>query len=177
MTISAAALHAVTVHIMPYLISLQFSRDTASLVAGLLVIASVVGRFGLGWLGNWMDKRLLIAFGLLLQALGLLVLSWTHSLWLAVIFIITFGPGYGGVITIRLTIQADYFGRKAFGAITGMTMAIIVIGTMTSPLLAGRIYDLLGSYRPAWLIMALAIFASIPLALWTRPPRPLKRDQ
>ncbi len=170
MTLSGATVHAVMVHVMPYLISVDFSREIASLVASLLVLVSVGGRFGFGWLSNRISTRYLLAFGLLLQAMGLLLLAIAQTFWQAIIFIIIFGPGYGGVITLRLTIQAEYFGRKAFGAIQGLIMAITVIGTMTSPLLTGVIYDLYGSYFPAWLIMAVVTFASIPLAFQARPP-------
>ncbi len=67
--------------------------------------------------------------------------------------------------------QAEYFGRKAFGSIQGVVMAVMVIGTMTSPLITGMVYDLHGSYFPAWIVMAVAIFASIFLALQVRPPQ------
>lgn len=171
MTISGAAVHAVTVHIMPHLINVRFDREAASLVASLFVLVSVAGRFGLGWLGNRIDKRYVIAFGLVLQTMGLLFLARARTLWDAIMFVILYGPGYGGLITLRLTIQADYFGRKAFGSIQGVSMAIIVLGTMTSPLLTGLVYDLYGTYVPAWITMAGVILASIPLALMTRPPR------
>ena len=170
MTISTATLHAVTVHVMPYLISVRFSRELASLIASLLVLVSVTGRFGFGWLGNRINKRYLLAFGLLLQILGLLVLARIHTLWEAIIFIVIFGPGMGGVITLRLTIQAEYFGRRAFGAIQGIVMAITVIGTMSSPFLTGMIYDLYGSYCMAWIMMAVAILVCIPLALQAHAP-------
>jgi sugar phosphate permease len=170
MTISSAAVHAVMVHVMPYLISIHFTRETASLVASVLVFISVGGRFGFGWLSNRISTRYLLSLGLFLQASGLLILAMAQSFWQAVLFIIIFGPSYGGVITLRLTMQAEYFGRRAFGAIQGLIMAVMVIGTMTSPLLTGVVYDLHGSYFPAWLFMAVAVFASIFLALRARPP-------
>ena len=169
-TISAAAVHTVTVHIMPYLISVGLIRETASLVASLVVLVSVAGRFGFGWLTNRVNSRYLLAFGVLLQALGLVFLSGAQSPWQIVLFIILFGPGYGGVITLRLTLQAEYFGRKAFGAIQGIVMAIAIVGTMSAPLLTGMYYDLCGNYRLAWLSMAALIFASVPLALRAYPP-------
>lgn len=170
MTISSASVHAVMVHVMPYLISLEFSREMASLVASLLVFVSIAGRFGVGWLTNRMNARYLLAVGLFLQASGLLFLGGAQTLWQAILFIILFGPGYGGVITVRLTLQAEYFGRKAFGTIQGIIMAITIIGTMSSPFLTGMYYDLYGSYRSIWYIMAAMVLASIPLALKTNRP-------
>ena len=175
MTISGAAIHSVFVHVMPYLISVRFSREMASLVASLVVLTSILGRFGFGWIESRIKKRYLLVFALLLQALGLLFLAKARTLGDAIIFIAFFGPGYGGGITIRLTIQAEYFGRRAFGAIQGAIMAIMVIGTMTGPLLTGWIFDLYGSYYKAWIINSAVIFASIPLALMATEPYLRKR--
>jgi sugar phosphate permease len=170
-TLSAAALHAVVVHIMPYLVSIHFSRGTAGLTASFLILVSAMGRFALGWLTGRVDTRYLMAFALLLQALGLLALANVQGLGMAALFVGLFGPGYGGVITLRLTMQAEYFGRKAFGAIQGIMMAILIIGTMASPLLSGVCFDIYGTYRPAWLMMALLLLIVTPLSILARPPK------
>ncbi|MFO7599037.1 MAG: MFS transporter [Candidatus Desulfacyla sp.] len=170
-TLSAATLHAVVVHIMPYLVSIHFSRETAGLTASLLILVSAMGRFVLGWLTSRVDTRYLMALALLLQALGLLALTYVQGLGMAALFVGLFGPGYGGVITLRLTMQAEFFGSKAFGAIQGIMMAILIIGTMASPLLAGYCFDIYGTYRPAWLMMALLLLIVTPLSILARPPK------
>jgi MFS family permease len=101
---------------------------------------------------------------------GLILLAEVKNIWWAAAFVATLGPGYGGAITLRLTVQAEYFGRRAFGAIQGSFMAIMMTGTIASPLLTGVCFDQLGSYRPAWLIMAALHAAAIPVILRIRPP-------
>ena len=150
---------------MPYLISVHFSREQASLVVFLLVFVSIIGRLGLGALSDRMDKRRLLAFGLFLQALGLLIFCKTETLWQALIFVFLFGPGFGGIITLRLVILGEYFGREVFGSIQGITLGIMTIGAMAGPFLTGMVYDIYKSYRLAWLILAIVIFATIPLSL------------
>jgi MFS family permease len=169
-TLSSAALHAVVVHVMPYLISIHFTRETAGLTASLLILVSAMGRFILGWLTSRVDTRYLMALALLLQAMGLLALANVQGVGMAALFVGLFGPGYGGVITLRLTIQAEYFGRKAFGSIQGIMMAILIVGTMASPLLAGHCFDSYGTYRPAWLVMALLLLLVTPLSILAKPP-------
>ncbi|MBW1945333.1 MAG: MFS transporter [Deltaproteobacteria bacterium] len=170
-TVSAATVHAIIVHVMPYLISVDFSREGASLIASSLVFISITGRFGLGWLSNRFDDRYLLAAGMMLQALGLIFLTGAGDILWAALFIVIFGPAYGGVLTLRLTIQAKYFGSRAFGSIQGTLMAIMIIGSMSSPLLTGRCYDIYGDYRLAWLVLAAANVAVVPLALKIRRPR------
>jgi cyanate permease len=50
-------------------------------------------------------------------------------------------------------------------------MGLMIIGTMSFPLLTGVCYDFYGNYRPAWLVMAAANFAMVPLALRIKPPK------
>lgn len=167
-TISCITLQSTTVHIMPYLISIDFSREWASMIVFLLVFVSILGRLGLGALSDRMDKRRLLAFGLFLQVLGLLVFYKTEFLWQAYIFVFLFGPGYGGIITLRVVILGEYFGRRVFGSIQGITLGIMTIGAMMGPFLTGMVFDIYKSYRPAWLILALVILATIPLT-WKIP--------
>jgi sugar phosphate permease len=169
-TVSAGTVHAVMVHIMPYLISVDFSRREASLIASLLVLISTVGRFGFGWLSNRVDDRYLLSLGLIFQGAGLLFLLGAKTLGGAMIFIVLFAA-YGGVITLRLTLQAKYFGRRAFGAIQGAFMGIMMVGTITGPFLTGWCFDVYEDYRLAWIVMACANFAVIPMALKIKAPR------
>jgi len=169
-TVSAASVHAVVVHVMPYLISMEFTREKASLAAALIVFVSIAGRFGIGWISNRVDSLKLLAFAFGLQAMGLIFLTGAKNIWWIVAFIATFSPGYGGAITVRLTLQAHYFGRRAFGTIQGSLMALVMVGTISSPLLTGMCYDRFGSYRLAWFVMAAFSFAIIPLIVKIKPP-------
>jgi MFS transporter, OFA family, oxalate/formate antiporter len=169
-TISGGSVHAVAVHVMPHLISVDFTRENASLAAALIVFVSIVGRFGMGWFSNRADSRKLLVLAFVLQALGLMFLAGAKNIWWVIAFIATFGPGYGGVFTLRLTLQAQYFGRQAFGTIQGSFMAVMMFGTISSPLLAGMCYDYFGSYRLAWFVIAAFNFAVIPLIVKIKPP-------
>ncbi|MFO7784650.1 MAG: MFS transporter [Thermodesulfobacteriota bacterium] len=169
-TVSAASIHAVVVHVMPHLISVDFTRKDASLAASLIVFVSIIGRFGMGWSSNRIDSRKLLAFSFLLQAAGLILLAGARNIWWVIAFVVTLGPGYGGIITLRLILQAQYFGRKAFGAIQGSFMAVMMVGTVISPLLTGMCFDHFGNYRLAWLIMAASHIIIIPLILRIKIP-------
>ena len=168
---SSASINSVMIHIMPALISVPLSREVASSIAALTVVSSVVGRLGFGWLGDKIDKRYLLASALLLQALGLIIFAYTRSLSYAIAFLVVFGPGFGGVIVLRVSIQAEYFGRKAFGSIQGLSQAILMGGTILGPFFAGWVYDIQGNYQWAWLTLAIMVFTSIPLTLAARVPR------
>lgn len=161
-TASATGINAVAVHVMPSLLSIEISRGMASSLAALVVISSIAGRLGFGWLGDHFNKRYLFGLALFIQAAALLVLAFSRSPWQAVTFAVLFGPGYGGVTTLRFSIQAEYFGRQSFGSIQGLLSGIHTIGTIIGPVFVGWLYDIKGNYTLAWLVLGLATLAVVP---------------
>ncbi len=164
---------AIMVHIVP---SLQAAKVPATLAAAAvtgMTLSSLMGRFGFGFLGDFTTKRYLIAISLSMQIVGLMVLSFADAgrLWLVIVFLLIYGPGYGGPIPLRPALQADYFGTKNFGTIMGMMAAVTMLGGLASPVVAGWIFDVTGSYQLAWRIFALASIPSIPLMLLAKPPK------
>jgi MFS family permease len=132
---------------------------------------SLVGRLGFGWLADYLSKRWLLTVAWILQGLGILIFAAVQSPWQAVLFLVVFTPGYGGAAPVLPALVAEYFGLRAFGGIQGLLMASGMFGGFTGPIFAGAAYDVVGSYRPAFLILALtALTAAIVVQLLGRPP-------
>ncbi|MBF8304397.1 MAG: transporter [Dehalococcoidia bacterium] len=167
-TASATGVNAVGVHVMPSLLSIDIPRGTAGFLAALVVMSSIAGRLGFGWLGDRFPKKYLFGMALFLQAVSLLVLAYSHNLWQATLFAALFGPGYGGVTALRFSIQAEYFGRRSFGSIQGLLSGIHTIGTIIGPVLAGWLFDIKGNYFLAWLVLGLSTLAVVPLLVLAR---------
>jgi len=66
---------------------------------------------------------------------------------------------------------ADYFGRGHYGAIRGAALPVQVAGQAMGPLMAGLLFDVSGSYRPAMATFAALAVLSAVIALAARPPR------
>ncbi len=164
---------AISVHIVPYLENMGIPTAVAALSVTGLTVLSLTGRLGFGFWGDYTNKRYLIAFSIGLQAVGLFIFSLitANTVWLLVVFLLVYGPGFGGPIPLWPALQADYFGMKHYGSIMGLLTLTSVIGSMTSPIFAGWIFDMTGSYKPAWQIFIFITIAAIPLILFTRPPR------
>ena len=72
-------------------------------------------------------------------------------------------------------IRADYFGRASFGKIMGVSNGMIIIGTISGPLLAAYMYDTTGSYQFGFDVLALMSGAgSIFFFMAKRPPPPVR---
>ncbi len=169
---------AIVVHQIPALTATGFSRESAALVVTFTTIISLAGRLGFGWLADLQDKRLVLAGAFLLQALGILIFATVDTWWQLIPFLLVYAPGYGGTIPVRPALQADYFGRRALGSIMGFTFFITSLGTVLGPVFVGWMYDIMESYRLAFVIAACISLAAIPLVLSMPRPRPsrMRRD-
>ncbi len=164
-------LSAVITHVMPYLSSIGIPRTQSSLVASAIPLASIGGRLGLGWLGDKLDKRRVMAGAFAMMAVGLLCfgLASSEAIWLLVPFLILFSIGYGGNNTLRASVIREFFGRSNFGTIHGLVIGVMMVGSISGPPIAGYVFDNWGSYQPIWFVfVGLAIAALFVVA--TTPP-------
>ncbi|MBA7614515.1 L-lactate transporter [subsurface metagenome] len=167
------ATSAVMVHIVPYLESMDVPTAIAATVVTGMTLGSLIGRLGFGLLGDFFNKRYLISISFALQVLGVFIFAYIDGdkVWLLIPFLITYGAGFGGTIPLRPALLADYFGTRSFGTIFGWVALIGMLGGVASPVIAGWIFDITGSYQLAWQIFALTTVPAIPLILLAKPPR------
>ncbi|UCG65443.1 MAG: MFS transporter, partial [Deltaproteobacteria bacterium] len=144
---------AVLTHVMPYLASVGMPRSTAGFVAGAIPLIGIIGRFGLGWLGDVFDKSHVFAVAIGLISLGLLAFSYVQVRWAIVPFLLLFAIGHGGSMVVRGSIVREYFGRDSFGKMIGVIMGSAGVGGIIGPTLAGWGFDTMGSYQPIWLLL------------------------
>ncbi|KPK22150.1 MAG: hypothetical protein AMJ76_00575 [Dehalococcoidia bacterium SM23_28_1] len=157
--------------------SVGLSSLTASAAQMGVPVVSLAGRLGFGWLADYVDKRKLLAAAYLLIGVGVLLLATVQSAWQVPLYLIIFAPGWGGSISVRPAFQADYFGLRAFGSIQGLMFFVGSVGSFTGPIFAGAIYDIMDSYRPAFLIAGLAALVAVPLVLAAgKPQRGVARE-
>lgn len=70
---------AVMVHIIPYLESVKVSTTIAAIAVTGVTLSSLIGRLSFGLLGDFTNKRYLIAIALTFQAIGLFILSFKYG--------------------------------------------------------------------------------------------------
>ena len=126
---------------------------------------SLVGRVSFGWLADYVVKRRLLAVAFAFQGAGILIFATIDSPWQAVLFLVVFALGWGGSLPVEPAVVAEYFGLRAFGGIQGLMWAVATLGGFIGPVFAGVVYDMMDSYRPAFLLMTLTTTAAVPLIL------------
>jgi MFS family permease len=155
-------------HIVIHGMDLGMTAAKAATMLSLLGGASVAGRLAVGALvDRFGGKRTLIFLfvPLIGSLLSFNIISAQSIMFVA---IAVYGFAHGGFFTVTSPNVARYFGLKAHGTIFGFVLFCGTMGGAIGPLLAGRIFDTMGSYVPAF--TALAVLAGVGLILSIRLP-------
>jgi sugar phosphate permease len=168
---------AVNTHMVSHLTeTLGYSLGRAAFVYSMLTLMFMFGTLAGGWIGDHSSKRFM-AFGCMgAHAIGMLLLSHAAATWMVVSFVIIHGLAWGMRGPQMAALRADYFGAGAFGKIMGVSNMIIIIGTISGPLIAGYMYDRTGNYRLGFDILAgIALAGSVFFILARKPTPPARR--
>ena len=145
-------------------------QTTAWLVTGYTLVATISQLVG-GYVGDRIPVRLALFGFTTIQAAGVVVLTQANSIATLSIFAVMFGVGMGGRNPLTVSIRGDYFGRRSFGKILGLsTVPMNVLLLISSPL-AGYMRDVQGTYTDAFLLLAALNFLGGLCFLAARRPR------
>ena len=149
--VTAVNVHAIT-HMKE---GLGYSVAEAGFIIMLMTLGQLLGVVLGAWLGDRFAKRKIAAVCMLAHALGLLMLTFATSVAWLLSFAAFHGIAWGLRGPLMQAIRADYFGRNAIGMIMGLSAAIIAIGQITGPMVAGILADVTGDYRWGFSVLAL----------------------
>ena len=90
---------------------------------------------------------------------------------MAYMFAVLYGIGFGGRSPLTTAIRGEYFGRKAFATIMGISQFPMNIAMIFAPLFAGYMFDTTGTYIVPFTIFAGLTFAGGVLMLFVRRPQ------
>jgi len=162
---------AVNVHAISHMKSgLGYSVAQASFVITLMTVSQILGLLAGAAVGDHWEKRKLAAGCMLAHMAGLLMLAFAVHPALLVGFALLHGFAWGLRGPIMQSIRADYFGLHSIGMIMGLSGFIIAFGQVAGPMVAGILYDLTGSYRAGFTVLALIAGSGSLLFFMVRPP-------
>ena len=166
----------VLVHQIPHMVEhVGLSQEAAAANVTLLLVFVIGGQLCGGWVGDRIDKQLIMVLCMWMHAAALILFAYAVSRFDTAVFAVVHGTAWGMRGTLINAIRADYFGRASYATISGFASLIIMVGMTSGPLFAGFLHDLTGTYRQAFMILAgLSALGSVPLILARRPARPRK---
>ena len=150
--------------------------DRGVTTAGAAWAVSIIG--GTGLIGRLLTGLFLDRFFgprvsqimLLITVLGIVLLSVANSLTAGLVAAALIGFSMGSEGDITPYLLGRYFGLKRFSTLYALTWTTYAIGGALGPVVVGRVFDTLGSYRPIT-IQLLAVPAFIPCLLMFALPR------
>ena len=160
----------IVVHIVPY------ARDRGmepAIAAGVLSTIGGVSMLGRAVIGTANDRiggkrSLMICF--IILVCGLIWLQMATEAWMLFAFAAIYGLAHGGLFTVMSPTVAELFGTGSHGLLFGIVLFSGTLGGAIGPLMAGRIFDLTGSYRLVFLILTAMAVVGFILVTILRPP-------
>ena len=162
---------AATLHAIPLVEDLGYSGATAAGVLGSMGMISIVGRLGGGFMNDAFGTKPVAVASVCLLAVSCLILAYAQNLWQVMLFVAIYAPSYGCSAATMPAIKGDYFGRKSFGSILGLSGMVQMAGSMLGPIFAAYIFDTSGSYRIAFLTFAGLLIISAAMFMSLKKPR------
>jgi OFA family oxalate/formate antiporter-like MFS transporter len=149
----------------------SLSAAIAGSALGLLALFNGLGRIVWGTVSQKLGARKSISLMTLLQALMLFSLFKIGrnemGLTVAACWI---GFNFGGNFSLFPLAAAESFGTKNLGANYGAMFTAYGVGGIIMPILAGRVFDVLGSHFWAFIVAAIACVGAMLLAFVVKPP-------
>lgn len=164
-------LQTVIVHLVPYATDIGVSATAAATVLSVIGVVSIGSKIGAGSIADRTgSKRVMIVVSILMSA-SFLWLQSTSELWMLYVFAVVFGLAYGSFVSVQSPMVAEFFGLRAHGAILGPVVFAANIGGAIGSLVAGRIFDISGSYYWAFVLCAILGATSLILSILLRAVR------
>lgn len=146
---------------------------SAELAASLFAFESVVllvSTLSSGWLSDRLPTRWVMAAGHACLAIAMIVLLFTHSYGMAILFSGLRGLSWGLFSVAFDVTWPGYFGRLNLGAIRGVTFASGTIAAALGPLPLSLVHDATGSYDAALVGLLVLPVAAMVAVLFAKPP-------
>ena len=167
---SSMLIGTMTVHFIISLKDQGIPIQTGAWIWGATMLFSGAAQIFRGWLGDRVPKNVAFCVFGLLQAVGVIFATFITDLYLAPIFIVIFGLGFGARIPLGTAIRGEYFGRRAFGKVLGISMVPTSAAMFAAPIFAGWWFDAQGSYGMAFYILgAISAIGSLGFLLAKKP--------
>ena len=163
---------AVLLALHAHITDLGRSAVQASSVVALATLMAALAKPLFGVMADILNQRLMMAVSLACQIIGLtLIVVLTNALGLMVAAFF-FGLGYGAVMPMWTVFIGTLFGRAAFARVMGLMTPLTTLFSLLGFPFASLVFDLSGSYVPAFVVVIVGVALSMAAVAMLRLPQP-----
>ncbi len=159
----------VMVHIVPHAVDIGLSAIQSAGVLSTIGAVSMAGRFVSGLSIDRIGSRNVMVVCYFVLITSLVWLQMANSLWMLYLFACFYGLAHGGFYTAISPIVAETFGIAAHGALFGLVVFAGTTGGAIGPVVAGLMFDMLGSYSRIFVGITIISIVGLNLILWLKP--------
>jgi len=158
-------------HTVAYFTDVKIAPAAAAGALSVMALSGALGNGIWGALAERMSPRSLSVTTTVLSAASVALLMQVGSPIMAYAFGILFGiSARGGTAVLNQIMIAHYFGRRSFGAISGVLEPFHKGGLGVGALIAGVGFDWSGNYRGVFLFFLASYLVSAVLVFFARRP-------
>lgn len=140
---------------------------------GLLALFNAGGRIIWGWVSQRLGaRRTLVLISLLQAGMVFSLIEMGSQVWTLELAACWVGFMFGGNLALFPLLTAEYFGTRHLGGNYALVFTAYGAGGVLGPMLAGSVWDTIGSYRWAFLAASVGCMLAMALAIALRAPRP-----
>jgi len=157
-------------HQIAHLTDIGIPAVTAAGSLGLMVGMSGIGRLTGGVLGDRFRPRFLVAVAVLVEIIALMIFVSARSMISVYSYAVLLGFSYGMVLVLHMVMVSKYYGARSYAKMAAVVMLVTTPIYALGPLVAGYVYDLLGSYLVPFYACIIFLVIGCLCALLARPP-------
>lgn len=146
-TFATTALFVPLVYLPAFAMSHGAGQVAAAALLSCIGGTSLLGRVGIGFLGDRIGMTRLFKGSVLLMAASYVLWIMSPAYGWLVLFATVLGVGYGVRIALMPAVLIEFFGLRDLGAILGLFFTASGVAAVLGPVLAGAIVDRSGGYE------------------------------
>ena len=160
----------VIAHFIPYLIGIGVSPAGAHAAYSDFQVSAFFGCLLSGYVVDRLSVRPVAVVMLVLMAISVASLLAIQHAAVEAFFIVIFGLNVAAPTAMVMLLLSEAVGLRHFGFFSGMTMIAATMGDASGPIVAGRMFDILGNYHAAFILSAgAAMLGALLIAVLPAP--------
>jgi MFS family permease len=140
----------ILIHLVPYARDIGITPITAASALSVFIAVSLGAQLVAAFIVDKLGGVKVLFFSLIAAMISLMLLPFTTSAILLFLFAVILGIT-GAMNTLQTIVTVELFGTKYIGSVLGVVLFFGTVGGALGPLFAGSIYDISGSYMPAFI--------------------------
>jgi MFS family permease len=157
-------------HMVAYYTDIGISPTFAAASLSLYAFSGAFASGLWGYLAERIAPRQLSAIAFGAATLGIFLFGQIRGEWMGLGVAVFLGLAARGVLALMHLVLANYFGRRSYGSISGITGLFQQAAGAVGPFVAAYAFDATGNYQGILTIFAVLYLVATLLILVSRPP-------